>query len=141
MNDQHSSRPINQPDIDHDRLISGLVQSVRFQLPASVNQQVTQAIDNHKTSMKEKQQTFLSRFPFPRLRPALVTIAFLFFITIAGLLVFYPILFPSHNNPAGISTSLEKVPIDEIKTEFEISNKNIRILWVQKQNFKLRRNE
>jgi hypothetical protein len=51
-------------------------------------------------------------------------------VIIAALVIFQPFFNKKSIEPG--------TPITEIKSEFELRDKNIKILWVQKKDFKLR---
>ncbi|MCP5102982.1 MAG: hypothetical protein GY950_06375 [bacterium] len=100
-----------------DQLISDLVRSVTYRIPETVEAKVTAAMYKKKKAIR-----------FPRTfvwYPASVVLAMLI---IAAVFVFQP-----------FSTDTPAAPITEIKTELELPGKNIKILWVQKNDFKLRR--
>lgn len=109
---------INGPGLD-DQRISDLVRSVRFNIPYPVDEKVTAAI------IKPHQ-------PQPQLWLRLSLSA-----TVLAILVVALFIFQSYFKAAVGHVS----PITEIKTQFELNDKNIKILWVQKKDFKLRRQE
>lgn len=100
-----------------DQRISKLVQSVSFKIPETVEARVTAAM-NKKKKTRRVLEPYLW-YPVS---------AVLAMIIIAAIFVFQPIM----------KNSAEEVtPITEIKTEFELTDKNIKIIWVQKKDFKL----
>jgi hypothetical protein len=107
---------INKNKIDElDTLISTHVRSVQYKIPDSVEGKVNAAI------LKEKKPLLWFRVSLSAAAAALVLIAVVF--------IFQPFL-----RDPGEQVS----PITEIKTEFELTDKNIKILWVQKKDFELK---
>lgn len=107
---------INRPDLD-DQKISDLVQSVRYKIPYPLDEKVTAAI------IKPHYSPLWLRLS---LSTAILTI-----------LVVAVFALQSYFKAATETVS----PITEIKTQFELNDKNIKILWVHKKDFKLRRKE
>jgi hypothetical protein len=111
---------INRLNTD-DQEISNLVRSVRFKIPDHLDEKVTQTITE---TVKSKPRLFPE--PFPWLRLSLSAAAIMILVT--AIFIFQPYL----------QNTREPIPpISEIRTHFEISDKNIKILWVQKKDFKL----
>jgi len=108
----------NKNKID-DALISGLVRSVRVEIPGTVEAKVTAAL--HKT--KNVPRTGRSFLWYP-------VSAVLAMLIVVSVFIFRPFIKNSADIPA---------PITEIKTELELADKNIKIIWIQKNDFKLRR--
>ena len=104
-----------------DEMISTLVRSVQYKLPESVEEQVNAAMAKTKT----RKFRLLKRplFWYPVSAAAAMVI-------IAVLVIFQPFFSNKTVEP--------DTPITEIKTEFELRDKNIKILWIQKKDFKLR---
>jgi len=100
-----------------DQRISKLVQSVSFQIPETVEARVTAAINKRK-----KTKRVLKPYLW---YPVSAAIAILI---IAAIFVFLPFM---------KNTAEEVTPITEIKTELELTDANIKIIWVQKKDFKL----
>jgi len=107
-----------------DQTISRLVQSVQLEIPSHLDKQVD-------TLLKEKKA---SRWP---IRPVWSDMRrfFLPAAALAGVIVLLVIFTPLSSPPAP-----QKPVISEIRTEFELKDKNIKIIWFQKEDFKLRRN-
>ena len=107
-----------------DETISRLVQSVRINLPQEVDKKLAETL---KASTKAKTWNLWPGFPkLSRLfYPAAV---------LAGVVLLL-VVFGPWSSPAPLED-----PITEIRTEFEIKDKNIKIIWFQKKDFKLRRN-
>ena len=100
-----------------DQRISKLVQSVSFRIPETVEARVTAAINKRK-----KTKRVLKPYLW---YPVSAAIAILI---IAAIFVFLPFM---------KNTAEEVTPITEIKTELELTDANIKIIWVQKKDFKL----
>jgi hypothetical protein len=110
------SQKISNERVD-DRSIESAVRSVNVSLPETLDQKVTAAL-----RAKDKK---------PRLWYPLATAAALL---LAAVMVF--IFQPFSGTTVETDTP---APITEIKTELTLSHANIKILWVQKKDFKLRR--
>ena len=104
-----------------DQRISELVRSVRYKVPEAVDARLTAALGGKK--QKRTLRPVRSRLWFPVSVSAAAAV-----IIIAAIFIFQP--FKNVNEPV--------TPITEIKTEFELKDKNIKILWVQKNEFKLK---
>lgn len=104
-----------------DEMISTLVRSVQYKVPDSIEEQVNASMAKTKTW-----KTWL--FKRPLLWYPVSAVAAL--VIIAVLVIFQPFVNKKAIDPG--------TPITEIKTEFELRDKNIKILWVQKKDFKLR---
>jgi hypothetical protein len=106
-----------------DKVISSLVQSVKYKIPDSVEEHV----NAHMAKLKDGRTTKFRRsvFWYPLSAVAMLIIVFL--------LIFQPFV---DKESFGSST-----PITEIKTEFQLTDKNIKILWIQKKEFQLRINK
>jgi hypothetical protein len=103
-----------------DEMISTLVRSVQYKIPDSVEEQVNASMAKTKTG-----KSWLFKRPllwYPVSAAAMVIIA--------ALVIFQPFVNKETIDPG--------TPIMEIKTQFELRDKNIKILWVQKKDFKLR---
>ena len=108
----------NKNKID-DALISGLVRSVRVEIPGTVEAKVTAAM--HKTEKVPRTGRSFLWYPVS---------AVLAMLIIVSVFIFQPFVRNRVESPT---------PISEIRTELELADKNIKIIWVQKENFKLRR--
>ena len=104
-----------------DEMISNLVRSVRYKVPDRVDEQLKASMAKIETGKPRLFKRPL--FWYPVSAAAMVIIAIL--------VIFQPFV-----NRESIDTG---APITEIKTEFELRDKNIKILWVQKKDFKLRK--
>ena len=110
---------IGDEDIKHG------LNSLNFDIPLDVEKRVNSLID------KERQNqnyfwSFINRInPFIKWAPAYLT---LFLLMIFGV---------SHVKKNPDQSNYPK----EIKIEYELKDKNIKIIWVKKQNFSLRRIE
>ncbi|MCP4147532.1 MAG: hypothetical protein GY757_07260 [bacterium] len=124
-----------------DTLISSVVGSVRYNLPEALDQKVTAAMNEEESAdmvvmggfLKSKWKKVSQWFDWnnhTRFSRVYVSAAAAAVLVIISLLIFLP---KSSTQPV--------IPIEEIKTEFELKDKNIRILWVQKKDFQFRRNE
>lgn len=113
----------NYNDVN-DELISNAVQSVRFSLPEDLDRRV-------KAAMFDEERAGLRKQKAPPLRWLPATAAAMILIVLA-LFLFQPF---SHT-PNGKNGDKE---ISEIKTELELAHANIKIIWVQKKDFKLNR--
>lgn len=100
-----------------DPFITDMVQSVEHHLPAEVEDSLTQKLVQASTAKKRQK---LRWWYSPALAAALLFMAILM-------------------QPLFKSTAPADTPIDEIRTEFVIKAKNIKIIWFQKKDFQLRR--
>ena len=105
-----------------DEMISTLVRSVQYKVPDSVEEQINASIAETKTGKPRLFKRPLFWYPVSAVAAMVI---------IAVLVIFQPFV-----NKESIDTG---TPITEIKTEFELRDKNIKILWVQKKDFKLRK--
>jgi anti-sigma-K factor RskA len=110
----------NNNELD-DQLVSSLVQSVKYRIPAQVEEQANTAIKR----AGEKKSRWLQR-PLLWL-PVSVTVAAVIILT---LFTFHPFMKKKATEPVN--------QISEITTIFELKEKNIKILWVQKKDFSLK---
>ena len=101
-----------------DNKIKDLVSSVQFEPPRAIERKINYAI---KEALSRKQSK--PRWFYKVLVPVAMGIIF-------ALLMVYP---PQKSNQP------RKQQISEIRTEFHIKDKNIKIIWIQTNNFKLRR--
>lgn len=108
----------NKNKID-DELIADLVRSVRYEIPGAVEAKVSAAL--HRKKKVPRAGRSLVWYPVS---------AVLAMLIVVSVFIFQPFIKNSADTPA---------PITEIKTELELADKNIKIIWVQKENFKLRR--
>ena len=99
-----------------DKFITDLVQNREIDLNANLDQKINAVIKS--SSVKQKRS--IKRFSL-YLSPLVL-----------GLIVLFLIVPVFNSNQAGDV-------INEIKTEFYIKDKNIKIIWIQKKNFKIRR--
>lgn len=107
---------INKNKIDElDAMISTHVRSIQYKIPDNVEEKVNAAIT------KDKKPLLWFRVSVSAAAAALMLIAVVF--------IFQPFL----KDPGEPVSS-----ITEIKTEFELKDKNIKILWVQKKDFDLK---
>jgi hypothetical protein len=106
-----------------DEDISRLVQAVQYEIPPIVEDKLNRDLENWGKSKTGPRRWFLSWYPAAAVLAATVIIAALF--------TFQPFK----------KNTIEPVPISEIRTEFELKDKNIKIIWFQKKDFKLRRKQ
>ncbi len=111
----------NKNKID-DLLISDLVRSVKYEIPVTVEAKVTAAM-NRKKKAPRTGRSFVW-YPVSAVLAMLIIVSFFIFQPFAG---------------NRIATPAAPTSITEIKTELELADKNIKIIWVQKEDFKLRR--
>jgi hypothetical protein len=104
-----------------DEMISTLVRSVQYKIPDSVEEQVNASMVETKTGKPRLFKRPLLWYPVSAAAALVI---------IAALVIFQPFVNKETIDPGA--------PITEIKTEFELRDKNIKILWVQKKDFKLR---
>ena len=119
MNNRNNNR---SDDVD-DEKISSLVRSVKFKIPGYVERRIDDAIDLavSQQSVKQKNKRLVLWYPLSAAAAIAIIIV---------LLILQP--FAAKNPP-------EPNPqITEIKTQFELKDKNIKILWVQKKDFELK---
>jgi len=105
-----------------DQMISRFTRSVKYKIPEAVEERVTTALTKEKKG--KTMGPVRSRVWFPLSVSAAAAA-----VIIAAIFIFQPFL----NNRSEPVT-----PITEIKTEFELNDKNIKILWVQKKDFDLK---
>ncbi len=108
----------NQKNID--KKIAGLVQSVETDIPAAVEEHLQTAAENIRP---------LHRIRIKRL-PLFVGILSSAAVVLAALLFLFPVF---HGQP--------EPQITEIYTEFEIIDKNIKIIFIQRDDFNLFKEE
>jgi hypothetical protein len=106
-----------------DEMISALVRSVKYKIPDTVEESIDEAIDQAAAKKKRARQFKRPLLWYPVSVAAALAI-------IAVLLVFQSFVDKKPIEPADL--------ISEIKTEFELKDKNIKILWVQKKDFNLK---
>ena len=101
-----------------DLMITNLVRSVKYAIPETVEAKLNAAMSKQKKrDVPHKARLWV---------PVSAVLVMLFFI--AALFIFSPFL----------KTPTEELPpITEIKTELELPDANIKIIWVQKKDFKL----
>lgn len=110
-----------------DRNISRSVQAVRYHVPEELDNRVTQAIINTSVSSSPSSYTPIFWFKFSISTAVVMALIAIFIFIVPGIETTVP------------QTSTNQ--ITEIKTEFELSDKNIKILWVQKKDFTIRRQD
>jgi len=115
---------INIPD---DETISSLVRSVQYTLPGSLDREVNTLL----VQANREKRIFKPVFWYPITAAASLAIMLIFTL-------FQP--FWQENNTGAPKENLNSspAPITEIKTEFDLPQSNIKIVWVQKKDFKLR---
>ncbi len=101
-----------------DDLIFDLVSSVKHKIPGYVKAKLEQEIKKREIKERKKKR-YLLWYPVSAFALALI-------ITLS-------ILFPFRKKGVEIS------PFTEIRTELELKDQNIKIIWFQKRNFKLNR--
>lgn len=106
--------------IDNE-MISNLVRSVQCKIPGNVEEQVNASMAKIKTRKPRLFKRPLLWYPVS---------AAAVLVIIAALVIFQPFVNKETIDPGA--------SITEIKTEFELRDKNIKILWIQKKDFKLR---
>lgn len=102
-----------------DNMISDIVKSVEHKIPETIETQLIHKIKKVKHKKGSARKKYLLWYPVTAMATILV-----------GILLLRPF------QRAQINT---ESPITEIRTEFEIKDKNIKIIWFQKKDFKLRR--
>jgi hypothetical protein len=100
-----------------DTLITDMVQSVEHQLPAELEESLAQKLAEASAARKGRKQRW---WYSPALAAAVLFMALLM-------------------QPLIKTTTSADPPIEEIHTELEIKDKNIKIIWFQKKDFQLRR--
>jgi len=106
-----------------DEKISRLVQAVQYEIPPSVEDKLDRGLANSNESKTRSRRWSLAWYPAAAVLAATIIIAALF--------TFQPFK----------KSTIEPAPISEIRTEFELKDKNIKIIWFQKKDFKLRRKQ
>lgn len=106
-----------------DKEIKRGVNSLTFDIPSDVDKKVNSLVIEREQKRNYFWRSLNISNPFIKWAPAYLT---LFLVLILG-------TFPLKKDPG-----LSKLPT-EIKIEYELKDKNIKILWVKKQNFLLRR--
>ena len=107
----------------YDEKISRLVQAVQYEVPSVVEEKLNRSLTNWGKSRTGVRRWFLSWRPAAAALTATIIIVVLF--------TFQPFK----------KSAVEPAPIAEIRTEFELKDKNIKIIWFQKKDFKLRRKQ
>ncbi|MCK4761669.1 MAG: hypothetical protein KAW12_05670 [Candidatus Aminicenantes bacterium] len=108
-------------ELDDERIVA-LVGAVKYKIPQPVEERLNRAIAGWEQEKKTVRRRSFSWYP---VAAALAAV----FILVAALFVIRPFAGGSAAPP----------PITEIRTEFELKDKNIKIIWFQKKDFKLRR--
>lgn len=106
----------------NDESVTRLVQSVRHRVP--------EIVDAHVNALMMQEDTPKKRF-FQN-RRAWVPLAAAASLVIAAVFIFQPFAIKQTNQPE------PEKPISEIKTELELPDSNIKIIWFQKKDFKLK---
>lgn len=100
-----------------DRMIAEAVGSVRYRVPELLDARVSAALERERKVRKTWKQSIW--YPVSAvLTAALVAVLLLV-------------------QPGGNVTAPPEEPISEIKMEMELADQNIKIIWVQKKDFKL----
>ncbi|MCP5050368.1 MAG: hypothetical protein GY940_24605 [bacterium] len=108
-----------------DRQIQSAVQSVKAGVPDGLDSRVTAMLNAKQEKQRRKGFKLFSR---PLLWYPLTGAALLVIVMMAG-------LFWSRSFPGPAVNDVP--PIAEIKTELELADADIKIIWVQKKDFKL----
>jgi anti-sigma-K factor RskA len=106
-----------------DQMIVSLVQAVKYKIPARVEESVNRAMMKDRQKKNRWNQGPLLWFPVSMAAAATL---------ILTLLIFHPFEKKKTAEPVN--------QISEITTVFELKEKNIKILWVQKKDFSLKTN-
>jgi hypothetical protein len=106
-----------------DQVISDAVQQLRFSVPEHLDRKVDAALID-ASQPRSFGLKVLNLFKVPRV-----------WATAAACLLLIAALFWFQPDNGKIDTG--EIPLKEIKTEIQLSNANIKILWVQKKDFKL----
>jgi len=120
MNDKRN-KPID------DEMIAFLVGAVKHKIPSQVEKSLDEAITHASTQEQRRRIRKRNILWYP------VSAAAAALLIISALVLFQH--FPFKNSERQVA------PISEIKTHLEIKDKNIKILWVQKKDFKLDLNQ
>jgi len=99
-----------------DEKISRIVQSIESDIPASVEEKLTEITENIR--------------PFQRMRINRLPLSMGILTSAAMIILAFLFLFPLFHRNA-------EPQITEIITEFELRDKNIKIIFIQSQNFNL----
>lgn len=105
----------------NDEKISQLVRAVQYNIPPDVEDNLDRTIAGWSKSKKAARSWSFTWYPAAAALTAMLIIAALF--------IFHPFT----------GRSVEPSPITEIRTELELKDKNIKIIWFQKKDFELRR--
>ena len=108
-----------------DETISRLLQTVRYDIPPALEDRLDFTI----VGWEKREQKKITRRRFFVWYPAAAVLTAS--VLIAALFIFKPFAGDS-SAPAALS---------EIRTEFELKDKNIKIIWFQKKDFELRRQQ
>lgn len=141
-----------------DEMISRLVRAVKYDVPLPVEAGLNRHIANWEKHKKTKRRIF-GWYPAAAALAALLIIALVFLIrpfmekerrpqpvsvpevvdttTMKNRVVLSSPPARTIEKSAGEAAAIS--PITEIRTEFELKDKNIKIIWFQKKDFKLRR--
>lgn len=131
MQDNGSESNALQQQEAFDRMISNCIQASQYEVPEELDQRLTEFILNPGKS-KLKAPEFLRHYSFNKKLWLRWSVSMTFgMILLLAIFTLQPPIKPHQSEPAS--------NISEIKTEFELSDKNIKILWVQKKDFELKR--
>jgi len=109
-----------------DEKIAGLVLSVREQVPAALEERIRAAADATRPNREILGRLWLRPGGFPRRRTGILALVPAAAVCALAAFLLIPIL---KKPPVS--------PISEIRTEFEIADKNIKIVFIQKPDFSL----
>ena len=105
-----------------DQKIIEMISAVEHPIPEAVELEISRKLRGVREGKKRKKMNWLLWYP----ATAMASLALAFFLVI-----------PMIQKTAGNGNSA----LEEIKTVFELKDKNITILWCQKKDFQLRRTE
>jgi len=105
-----------------DEKISRIISSVEHTIPDFIDRKLSQKLQHSRQKRPTSMLKLFLWYP----ATAIATLVFALFIVL-------PVI-----QKIAVATS---EPIEEIKTVFELPEKNITIIWIQKKDFKLRRTD
>ena len=111
------SRIINDEDIKN------VMNSLKTEIPEELDKKINEMIPNEVVSRGSAGSFFTKMNPFLKWSPAFISVIFLMVLGFFQLRTNIP----------------ENKPMKEIRIEYEIKDKNIKILWVKKEGFLLKR--
>lgn len=108
-----------------DEDIRDVLDSVNFDIPFEIDKKVNEIIYSKSIHSGFLRRVFRTSNPIIKWLPAFASVLLIMFLGLVQL---------SRDVP-------EREPLSEIRIEYELKDKNIKIIWVKRENFLLRRQE